>query len=661
MGKLANADIASLLRMDIEAAESVSDVEAVDNAETYRYYRAKTMGNEEEGRAKIVSSDVFEAIEWTVPAIMDIFTSDSMPDFEPEGPEDEESAIAMTQLVRYQAWRQNDGEGEIRKAVKDALMYRPGGIIKYGWEKRELLENKQYSGLTLAEVSGLEMDRDVNITKIEDTDDGVNLSCTYRSTEFDGPTFEALPIGEFLRHPNAKSIKNSPFCAHKKRVTYDYLRKMDKRGLYTNLVSDFSESGGANVTDEYFESAAYAEDGLRREGEPSSDPARRETYLYECYVEMDTDGDGMLEKRIITYVSGGLTKDSSGIIRNIENVYGRPPFVMLNAIEDTHKFSGITISELVKDLQRLNTFLLRQTVNNIAQSNNSRKVYDPTRVNQSDIDNNKPGAGIRCKQGIRPSEAVYELPTQPVNASVMAFFGISKELGEQRTGISKSFKSAGDTHNETATGQLSAIQQASMRIRMITRIMWSGLSDLFRAMVFMNKKFLTKKTAIRLQNQWVEIQPDDLEGRMDLVLNFGMGMASKQQIVIGMQSLAAFLGQIQASTGLQVLDANNISTIVGEYIKGLGYKSVDRFLPEVLKQPANAANEQMKQMQAQQMMMQEGGGGNGGAGGDTIGSFASAGTGGAATTNPSGAGLGVGGIQPGSGGMVGGYGGPMRQ
>jgi hypothetical protein len=302
---------------------------------------------------------------------------------------------------------------------------------------------------------------------------------------------------------------------------------------------------------------------------------------------------------------------------------------------------------------------LRQTVNNIAQSNNSRKVYDPTRVNQSDIDNNKPGAGIRVKQGVRPSEAVYELPTQPVNASVMQFFGISKELGEQRTGISKSFKSSGDTHNETATGQLSAIQQASMRIRMIARIMWSGLSDLFRQMVMMNKKFLTKKTFIRLENQWVEIEPDDLEGRMDLVLNFGMGMASKQQIVIGMQSLAAFLGQIQTGTGLQVLDANNIKNIVGEYIKGLGYKSVDRFLPEVLKQPARQANDKMTQMAERQMMM-EGGGGQG-AGGANIGSTAGAGAGISATTNPSGAGMQVPAGMPGAGGMVPGYGGPMRQ
>lgn len=659
MAKLTTEEIAKRLKEDIEAAESVAEVEALDNAETYQYYRAKTMGNEEDGRSKIVSSDVFEAIEWTVPAIMDIFTSDNMPDFEPEGPEDEDSAKAMTQLVRYQTWRQNDGETEIRKAVKDALMYRPGGVIKYGWDKKVKSQPKQYAGLTGMELAEMSMHEDFTITGMEETESGFNVSCIYRSTEFDGPTFEALPPGEFLRHPNAKSVKDSQFCAHKKRVTFDYLRRQEKKGLYDNLVEDFQFAGGG-TNPEYFESVAYSEDNLQRGQEHSGDPARRETYLYECYVELDTDGDGMLEKRIITYISGGLTKDGSGVIRNIENLYERPTFIDLNAIEDTHKFAGITIAELVKDLQRLNTFLLRQTVNNIAQSNNSRKVYDPTRVNQADVDNNKPGAGIRVKQGVRPSEAIYELPTQSVNASVMTFFGISKELGEQRTGISKSFKSAGDSNNQTATGQLSAIQQASMRIRMIARIMWSGLSDLFRQMVFMNKKFLTKSTFIRLENRWVEITPDDLEGKMDLVLNFGMGMASKQQIVIGMQSLTAMLGQIQAATQLPVLDAANLKTMISEYVKGLGYKNVERFLPEIMKQPPQSANDAMAAEKMKNMLM-EGGGGPAGVGGPTVGSIASQGTGGAATVNPSGAGVAIAAPQPGAGGVVPGYGGPMRQ
>jgi len=43
----------------------------------------------------------------------------------------------------------------------------------------------------------------------------------------------------------------------------------------------------------------FNQDGYQREEEKSNDEARREVDLYECYVHMDVDGDGLLENRII--------------------------------------------------------------------------------------------------------------------------------------------------------------------------------------------------------------------------------------------------------------------------------------------------------------------------------------------------------------------------
>jgi hypothetical protein len=117
MGKLSNEEIVNRCLEDIRAAEEVRDQESVDNAEAYKYYRAKKMGNEEKGRSQIVDTTVFETVEWIVPAIMDHFDeSNGNPTYEPVGPEDE-----------------NEGEMELAIAVKDALMYHPGGVIKYWW------------------------------------------------------------------------------------------------------------------------------------------------------------------------------------------------------------------------------------------------------------------------------------------------------------------------------------------------------------------------------------------------------------------------------------------------------------------------------------------------------------------------------------------------
>ncbi len=645
MPKLTNEEINSYLNTEIYAAEQVRNIETLDNARIYERYRAKTMGNEVEGRSKIVSTDVFETVEWILPPLMDIYSPENgTPEYEPVGAEDVDAAKFMTELVRYQFWRQNEGETLLRRGIKDALMYRPGGIIKYCWEKAYGYKKHDLSGLDGMEVMMLENHPDVSITGKTESGYGYDVSLNRRFVEFDGPRFYLIPQHEFLRHPNARDINETPFCAHVKEVTVDYLRRMGRQKYYKNVEQAIEENQGGNEPVDYSDQVRYAQDGIQIGEEPSSDPARQKVKLYECYVDMDIDGDGLLEKRIITKVG-------SVILRNEENVYERPPFVILRPIEDTHKFSGITLGEMVEDLQRLNTFLLRQTIDNLAQSNNSRKVYDPSKINQADVLNNIPGAPIRTKSGVRPVDAIMEFPTQPIHASVIQFYGVSKEMGEQRTGVSKAMRSAGDPYNQTATGQLAAINQASQRVRMIAKIIAAGLSDLFRAMVFMNKTFLTEKVAVRLHNKFVQISPDDLEGRMDLVLNIVMGSQSRQQTIINMQQLLAIFGQLQTG-GMPVLDANNLPNIIREIVKAMGYKNQDIFLPLMFQQDAKQGNQALAQLQTQNLMMGKEGGN--GAGGTTIGSIAGDGTGGTATPNPVGAGLQSPYMQPGSGGMLGG-------
>jgi len=586
MSKISDDLIVTRLLEDITAAEVVSAKESIDNAVIYQLYRAKKMGNEVAGRSQLVSSDVFEVVEWLSPALCDIFSeANGVPSFTPVGKEDELPTELMSELIKYQFYRQNNGEDLMLDVTQDALMYRPGGIVKWRWEKKGRTETKNLESLTSDETLLLAAHKDVKIKKYNERDDGAGYDLTAERTfvDYDGPRFELLAPWEFLRHPNYKDIETSPFVAHKKKVTVDYLRRMEKLGFYKN-VDEAIEGGAPVLGDDYTEQKIHTADGYSRESEPSSDEARQEVELYECYVQLDTDDDGLLNNRIICLV--GRT-----IIRNVENVYGRPPFSVMKCIKDTHKFSGIPIAEYMIDLQRLNTFLLRQTVDNIDQSNNSRKVYNPKVVNMGDLLDNRPGASIRIKDGVDVRTAITELPTNPVNASVMTFFGICKELGEQRTGVSKAFKSVGDVHNQTASGQDSAIQQASTRVRKMAKIMASGWADLFRAMIMMNHKFMTESLSIRItSSKYLEMSPEDLEGRMDINVNVLMGSNSKQQQINNMQQLIAIGGQIM-QLGVPILDQKNTAKMFEEIIKNMGYRDTEQFMPQAIQQGGQDPNQ----------------------------------------------------------------------
>jgi len=645
MPKPTHDDLVRMIRQDIEAAQSVTDTEATQNERIYQYYRGKTMGNEIDGRSKIVSTDVFETVEWLVPALMDIFSPESgFPILEPVGPEDVEPAESMTQLVQYQFWRQNGGEEIIRKAIKDCLMYRPGGIIKYAWHKSEGLKKTAWTDVPGEYLEHMNEENGYVVTSSTFNGIGYDVEGYRKFLEYDGPRFWNLPPWEFLRHPNAVNVKDSAFCAHKKRCTVDYVRRLGKDGYFKNYERAIEESTKP-PSDDMLETRIYTTDNLSRDEEPTTDEARQEVYLYEVYGLYDSDGSGVLENLKI-YLLGNT------ILRMDENPYGTAPFIVLRDIEDTHKFSGIPMAELVEDLQRLRTFLIRQMADNMAQLNNATLMYDPSKVSQADIMNNVPGRNIRVKPGTRVADAIVPLQAMPFSPESFNLLGYTGEMGEQRTGISKSFKSASDQYNQTATGQMTAINQASQRVRQIAKIIASSLADLFRAMVMMNKKFLEEEVWIRLfENNFVNITRDDLEGRMDMNLNVVMGAAARQQQILNLQQLLAIYGQLVA-VGIPALDAKNTSEITREIVKNMGYKNQDRFLPQIfLAQPDQAnANMQAEQMR---MMLMEGGGGTGG---ETVGSMANVGTGSAATPNPAGGGSPSAAIQPGAGTMAPGLG-----
>ena len=640
MPKLDDDRKLALLWLEIHKAEEVANTESADNANAYKYYRAKTMDNEVKGRSQIVDTTVFETVEWIMPALEDIFSEENgIPEFEPHGPEDEKPAEMMTQLCRYQFWRQSDGVIPLRLAMKKGLLFRPGGVLKYCWEKDVSSESKKWENVPYEDLLKMGMLKDSFEVKKASVNSGggYDIEGIERTVEYDGPRFYSVPDGEFLRHPNAKNIKTSPFVAHKKKVTADWLKRQEGKPGWKNIALAIEEGDGRGMstTDtRYTQSVMMLQDKLSDNPEFSDDPARKELIMYECYIQMDVDGDGLLENMKFNVI------DKKIVYEDI-NEYKYPPFIKLCAIDDIDKFSGITIAEMVMDIQRLRTFIIRQMVDNQAQLANGSLVYDPTVVSQADIFNNVPGRAIRVQPGVDVRTAITQLVTQPFNPVAFTLLEYATSLTEQRTGVSKSSKGVGDQYNETFHGQMASLNQASQRIRMIAKIMASGMSELFRAMVYMNKKFMTENTFVRLEGKPLEISPDDLEGRMDLILHVIMGQSSRQQTLVNMQTLLSTLGQLVA-VGIPALDAKVSNSIVREMVKSMGYKNAERFLPQAfLDNPEGMS-------QAMTMNALTAGGGNG-SGGANIGSTAAGGTGTVATSNPSGAGVATPSIQPGAG------------
>ena len=157
-------------RFDQIVREAITD--AVDFIDSYiaperetasNYYEGKPLGNEEEGRSQIVCREVADVVDNVRPSLMRIFAGgDTVVDYEPTGPEDEEGSAQATDYVNYVFNQDNPGYQISYNAITDALV-RKSGIFKWYPDTSYDVTEEQYTGLSNEQAMMLERDPEVEI------------------------------------------------------------------------------------------------------------------------------------------------------------------------------------------------------------------------------------------------------------------------------------------------------------------------------------------------------------------------------------------------------------------------------------------------------------------------------------------------------------------
>lgn len=111
MTRMTESELKSILSSEI--ADSLAHLGgelSEQRRKALRYYLGEPFGDEQEGRSKVVSTDVSDTIEWILPSLLKIFTAgDDVVRFEPTGPEDEEAATQATEYANWIFNRDNPG------------------------------------------------------------------------------------------------------------------------------------------------------------------------------------------------------------------------------------------------------------------------------------------------------------------------------------------------------------------------------------------------------------------------------------------------------------------------------------------------------------------------------------------------------------------------
>lgn len=530
-----------------------------------------------EGRSKATTTDMMDAIEWIKPSLLEIFTAgDEITSLQPVSKEDVEPVEKQNILVNHQLRVRNKWFMVLHDWFDDMLKLKIGAL-KYQWIRKTEHVDKDYEDLSgeqfvakLQEPNISILEHTENVTDAPDVDplSGMDIitkvkthNVTFRYTiEDEYPLIEAIPAEEFGFPLTSRDIESATFCFHKTSIKKSKFIKQYGKAMFDKIQVTMDMYEMDNVTKERL--AEYGGKGFFYNED------KEEFYLYECYFEND-DGEPTIVK---------LCGDS--IIDEFVNPYGKPPFHVITPVKMAHRIAGLSYFDLLKEIQKIRTALLRQILDNVYFANNRRYFVDPQKIDVDDfLNNNFSGAIIRTYGD--PNAAVKPEDKAPLPQEVFSFWEILNVEKDYHSGVPRSFQGVNPKIlNKTFRGQAQQVSQAAQRISMMARLIAEmGVAPLVSDIVSMNIKFLKKKTAVRFMNDWIDISPDNIIGKYDVVVNVGTGTSNKEQSIASLQQILGLYAQV-FKAGLGVVTNQNVYHTMKELVKTMGFKNTGSFVTD---------------------------------------------------------------------------------
>lgn len=591
-----NKTVVRYVQNDIKRAEaySASVIEPVVKERYEIYYADKEYYRNKfpilSKTSDLVSTDVADTIEWALPSLMKVFTgSDEVITIAGVTEEDDTKAETMQELLVYQLQRQNKFFPILYNWIKDSLITGLG-IIKCYWERTEGYTTEQ-TKLNNEALQAL-IQTGVEVTNIDGPDIYGDFLVTYQSPYYvkNAPKIENILISEFIYSPDAKSLEEANFVAHKRKVTMSYLREREAQGVYANIDDIKVDAYKSNMYDPIEEVVGDNYNDITYEEQQ----ARQEVIIYECYTKIDVNGDGILEDMIIT-----ICGDT--IIRMEQNYMGRHPFFAISPTKDPHRiWVKRSYAELIGELQDLKVALTRQIMQNVALTNDPKMLLDETAINIDDFVQGR--KVIRMKAGHSLNEVAMPMPVSPLSPQTFTFLEWLEGQKENRTGITR-YNQGLDANslNKTATGISAILGQSSQRLELVARMFAeTGLYELFRFMVSLNQKFIDQATVIRLTNKEMRITPEDLDGSFDLIVNAGISIATKESTIMATQTLLTAIMQANAG-GYMISTPENIYNLFKKWIESIGFKNYGDYITD----PAITQQRMLMEMQLKQQVLSQ--------------------------------------------------------
>ncbi|BAQ90220.1 portal protein [uncultured Mediterranean phage uvMED] len=599
--------VQGIIQKAVEDAVDFIEAEITEpRLKSQRYYDGEVDIGYEDGRSRVVATKCREVVKSLKPSIQRVFLStENVVEFVPRMPEDVPMCEQMTKFANYK-FMQNDGYRLLNDVFQDAMV-KKCGIAKVMYEDQTKSEIHEFRNLTDEEFNYLIEPDEVTVLEhtktveasIED-EEGLEVETVIHDVKISRQKTEgdisitSIPPEEFFVDRNARSIDDFFVIGHRTDMTIGDLLAM---GFDHEEVHNLQGDMATFEAESEFERRNYAVD---EDDDESVDPTSRKVVVTEAYMKLDKEGTG--KPLMYCFILGG----SSYKVLSCE-LADQVPFAVFEVDPEPHAFFGSSLVDLVMDDQDAATSMLRGVLDNVALTNNPGLEIVDGQVSVDDLLNNEIGRIVRVKQAGSIREQVVPFTAGSTLPALQYF----DTLVENKTGVSKASQGldANVLQSASATAIAATMQGAAGQAEVIARnLAEGGMRRLFKLIANSIINNSSKEEIIRLNNEFVEVDPRSWNADADMMVNVGIGTgreAEKSAVLREtLQMQMSVWQQYGPTNGLVTM--TNVRNTLADLLNSVGLRNTDRYYLPVTMESEQQLIQQKQQEAAQQQMLAQG-------------------------------------------------------
>lgn len=601
-------------------SDSEGELSAQRSRAISRYLGDSSLYPAPEGTSAVVSRDTFDTINWIIPSLTRIFTSsEDICVFEPSEPNDEQQADQESAYTSYVIQRLNPWFQITHDWFMDALMTKNAYCMAY-WDTSKQVEKEKYERQSPESLAKLLEDTTLELVESDEYPDPdyvepppqqaidpmtgqpvmvppppppMVYDVVVRKTRQEGYVKICVLPPERVKVGHRTSsfqLADCDYFEYWEMRTISYLRAM---GL--DVPDEIADDGGETDTEEDEARDQFGEDVADGEDISQVDPAMRRVKVRMVWIRHDTDEDGIAELQYVMVVGRSVLYHEE---------CNRIPVSCIVPAPMPHRHVGISVDDMVSDIQEIKTMMLRQGINNLFLANNPRTIVNGN-INLDDMLTSVPGGIVRSDGNGDVRADALPLVTPNIFPQAMQGLEYMDSIRQNRAGVNSYFTGVDQNAlNRTASGVAQLTSSAAQRVEQIARVFAAGVEELFSIVHETILKHGHKQAVVRLRGQWSVVDPRTWKTRRDLRINVGMGTGNREQLMAHLQMV---LGMQLQTLPLNVTTPKHVANTLQEIEKAAGFGSANKFfLPAEQVQPPPPPPPDPKLIELQQKPQIEG-------------------------------------------------------